>query len=75
MGIPAKNLAAAKKYLHTMNKNFLKAWEMGFHDADAGRDHPHPMPGQHKAGHHGICGGVLRPRSIHHGIQSGKEGA
>lgn len=51
MGIPAKNLAAAKKYLHTMSKNFLKAWEMGFNDAGAGRDQrPTPCPNSIKLG-------------------------
>lgn len=51
MGIPAKNLTAAKKYLRTMEKNFLEAWKMGFHDADAGRDQrPTPCPDSIKPG-------------------------
>ena len=51
MGIPAKNLTAAKKYLRTMEKNFLEAWKMGFNDAGTGRDQrPTPCPNSIKLG-------------------------
>ena len=64
----------AKNYLREMERRFQEAWNMGFDDAEAGRDQrPTPCPDEIKPGTTAYAAVAFARELYHMGYRAGKK--